>query len=183
MDALQRLQALDLLLVIIWAGLVGWGLQTGVIRQLGMLVGVYAAVVLASSLYRPLGQLLALAVGREALPQSEFFGYVLLFAIVFGVVGLLIWRAYPRSRMSRGFGFDNVLGAVLGAVWAALLLIAVVTMLRFYVATPWRGQEATQQSMLSQVRNSQLAPVLELVLAPLWQIMTPWFPAVVPPRL
>src|SRR5919204_4852152 len=121
MEALQRLQPLDLLLVVIWAGLVGWGLQTGVVRQLGMLVGVYAAVVLASSLYRPLGSVIALAFGRETLPQSEFFGYLLLFLIVFVAVALLIWRAYPRSRLSHGFSFDNVLGAVLGAVWGALL--------------------------------------------------------------
>src|ERR671935_2716353 len=98
MEAVQRLQPLDVLLVIIWAGLVGWGLQTGVVRQLGMLVGVYAAAVLASALYRPGGQALSLVFGREALPQSEFASYVLVFVIVFIAVALLIWRAYPRSR-------------------------------------------------------------------------------------
>jgi uncharacterized membrane protein required for colicin V production len=183
MEAVQRLQPLDVLLVIIWAGLVGWGLQTGVVRQLGMLVGVYAAAVLASALYRPGGQALSLAFGREALPQSEFAAYVVVFLLVFGTVALLVWRAYPRSRLSRGFGMDNAAGAFLGAVWGALLLIALITMLRFYTATPWRGQEATQQSVVTQVGSSQLAPVLELVLSPLWQVMTPWFPAVVPPRL
>ena len=183
MEALQRLQPLDFLLVVVWAGLVGWGLQTGLVRQVGMLIGVYAAVVLAASLYRPLGQLGAMAFGREALQQAEFVSYVLIFVVVFGLVGVLIWRAYPRSRLSRSFGLDNLAGAVLGAVWAALLLIALVTILRFYTATPWRGQESTQQGVVSQVASSQLAPVLELALSPLWQVMTPWFPAVVPPRL
>jgi uncharacterized membrane protein required for colicin V production len=182
-DALQRLQPLDFLLVVVWAGLVGWGLQTGVVRQIGMLVGVYAAAVLAASLYRPLGQLGSLAFGRETLQQSEFVSYVLIFVLVFGLVGVLIWRAYPRSRLSRDFGLDNLAGAALGAIWGALLLIALVTMLRFYAVTPWRGQEITQQGVLSQVAGSQLAPVLEVVLSPLWQLMTPWFPAVVPPRL
>jgi uncharacterized membrane protein required for colicin V production len=182
-EALQRLQPLDFLLVVIWAGLVGWGLQTGVVRQVGMLIGVYAAVVLASSLYRPVGQLGGLAFGRESLQLAEFVSYVVIFVLVFGVVVVLIWRAYPRSRLSRSFGLDNVFGAALGAIWGALLLIALVTMLRFYTATPWRGQEPTQQGVVTQVRGSQLAPVLELVLSPLWQVMTPWFPAVVPPRL
>ena len=183
MEALQRLQPLDLLLVVLWAGLVGWGLQTGLVRQVGMLIGVYAAVVLAASLYRPLGQLGGMAFGRDALQQAEFVSYVLIFVVVFGLVGVLIWRAYPRSRLSRKFGLDNLTGAVLGALWGALLLITLVTILRFYTATPWRGQESTQQGVVAQVASSQLAPVLELVLSPLWQVMTPWFPAVVPPRL
>jgi uncharacterized membrane protein required for colicin V production len=182
-DALQRLQPLDFLLVVVWAGLVGWGLQTGLVRQIGMLVGVYAAAVLAASLYRPLGQLVSMAFGRDTLQQAEFVSYVLIFVLVFGLVGVLIWRAYPRSRLSRNFGLDNLAGAALGAIWGALLLIAVLTMLRFYAVTPWRGQEPTQQGVVSQVAGSELAPVLELVLSPLWQLMTPWFPAVVPPRL
>ena len=117
MDVLQRLQALDILFAILWAGIVGWGLQTGIVRQLGMLVGVYAAALVAGTLYRPGGAALALAFGRENLPQLEFAAYVALFILVFAVIGVIIWRAYPASRMSRGFGADNVLGAALGAVW------------------------------------------------------------------
>ena len=47
----------------------------------------------------------------------------------------------------------------------------------------WREQEATQGGVLRQVQLSQVAPVLEVVAAPLWEIMTPWFPAPVNPRL
>jgi uncharacterized membrane protein required for colicin V production len=175
-EALQRVQPLDFLLVVVWAALVGWGLKTGSIRQLGMLVAVYAGAAAAGSLYRQGGQALAMAFGREQLPQLEWVSYAVEFLLVLGVVALVIWRAYPQSRLRGQFGFDNVLGGVLGAVWGALLLIMVVTTLRFYTATPWRGQEATQQGVASQVRGSQLAPVLEVVLSPLWQAMTPWFP-------
>jgi uncharacterized membrane protein required for colicin V production len=180
-DALQRIQPLDFLLVVVWAGLVGWGLQTGLVRQIGMLIGVYAGVVLASSLYRPIGALGGMAFGSQ--PVAEMVSYALVFVLVFAAVGVLIWRAYPRSRLSPRFGLDNLAGGAIGAVWGALLLIAIVTLLRFYAATPWRGQEATQQGVVSQVQRSQLAPVLELVLSPLWQVMTPWFPTAVSPRL
>jgi uncharacterized membrane protein required for colicin V production len=182
-DVLQRLQALDILFAILWAGIVGWGLQTGIVRQLGMLVGVYAAALVAGTLYRPGGAALALAFGRENLPQLEFAAYVALFILVFAAIGVIIWRAYPASRMSRGFGADNVLGAALGAVWGVLFLIGVLTVLRFYAAVPWRGEETTQQSILRQVQLSQVAPVLQVVTSPLWQAMAPWFPAPVNPRL
>lgn len=182
MDALARLQPLDLLMVVVWAAIIGWGLQSGIVRQLGMLIGVYAAAVVASAAYRPGGQLLSMAFGSENRPQLEFVAYVVVFVLVLSAIGLLIWRAYPLARLSRQFGLDNIVGGLVGAVWGTLLLIALVTVLRFYAATPWRGQEASQQSVNTQVHGSQLTPVLEVVLSPLWQAMTPWFPGTLPPR-
>lgn len=176
METLQRLQPMDILFAILWAGIVGWGLQSGFVRQIGMLVGVYGAAILSGSLYRQAGATVALAYGREILPQLEWASYAVIFVVVFLLVALIIWRAYPASRISRGFGTDNVLGAIVAAVWGVLLLIGVLTIMRFYTVVPWRGQEATQQSIMHQVQMSQVAPVLEVVAAPLWQLMTPWFP-------
>jgi uncharacterized membrane protein required for colicin V production len=183
MDILQRLQPLDILFAIVWAGIVGWGLQTGIVRQLGMLVGVYAAALISGSAYRQFGSLLTLAFGRDIERPLEFVAYVALFIVVFALIGLLIWRAYPASRMHRGFGMDNVVGATLGGIWGILFLIAVLTMLRFYAVVPWSGEETSQQGVAHQVQLSEVAPVLELVASPLWQVMTPWFPAPVGARL
>ena len=147
MEVLQRLQPLDFLFVIIWAALVGWGLQAGVVRQLGMLVGVYVAALIAGAAYRQAGAALAIVFGRGVLPQLEFAAYVSLFVLVFAFIGMLVWRAYPASRLSRGFGTENVLGAALAAVWGALFLITLLTMLRFYALVPWKGQESNQQGI------------------------------------
>jgi colicin V production protein len=183
MEALQRLQPLDVLFAILWACIVGWGLQSGLVRQVGMLIGVYAAAILSGSLYRDGGQALSLAFGEGLRPQLEVAAYIGMFFIVFGLVAIIIWRAYPLSRLGRTFGGDNVLGGVIAAVWGVLLLIALLTMLRFYAATPWRGQETSQLGVRGQVQTSQAAPMLELVASPLWQAMTPWFPQPVPSRL
>jgi uncharacterized membrane protein len=148
-----------------------------------MLVGVYGAALLSGSLYRQGGAALALAFGRENQPQLEFAAYVGVFFAIFAIVGLLIWRAYPVSRFGRGFGMENVLGAAVGAIWGVLFLIAVLTIMRFYTAIPWKGEETSQQGMSHQIQLSQVAPVLEIVASPLWQVMTPWFPAPVSARL
>jgi uncharacterized membrane protein required for colicin V production len=183
MEGIQRLQPLDILFAIMWAGIVGWGLQTGVLRQLGMLVGAYGASIAAGSLYRTGGQALATAFGAEILPRLEFTAYVLLFVIAFGAIGIVIWRAYPMSRLSRRFGMDNVLGAGVATLWGILFLIALLTILRFYTVVPWKEQEPTQQSVLRQIQTSQAAVVLEIVTAPLWQVMVPWFPTQVGAKL
>jgi hypothetical protein len=183
MEVFQRLQPLDVLFAIMWAGIIGWGLQTGLLRQIGMLVGAYGAAILSGSLYRTGGQALGAAFGAEILPRLEFAAYVALFAVAFTVIGLLIWRAYPMSRLSRRFGLDNVLGAGVATVWGTLFLIALLTIVRFYAVVPWKEQEATQQSVQRQIQTSQAAVVLELVAAPLWQVMVPWFPTQVAAKL
>src|SRR5258707_13841500 len=111
METLQRLQPLDVLFAVLWAGIVGWGLQTGFVRQLGMLVAVYGAALLSGSLYRQAGQALSLAFGRESLPIFEFIGYVFVVVLAFGIVGLIIWRLYSASRIGRNFGPSNWLRA------------------------------------------------------------------------
>ncbi|HLZ29035.1 MAG TPA: CvpA family protein [Chloroflexota bacterium] len=183
MEVLQRLQPLDILFAIVWAGIIGWGLQTGLLRQLGMLVGLYGATIVSGTLYRTGGVGLAAAFGADILPRLEFAAYLALFLVAFGLIGVLIWRAYPMTRLSRRFGIDNVLGAGVATIWGTLLLIAVLTILRFYAAVPWKEQESTQQGVQNQIQTSQVAVVLELVAAPLWQIMVPWFPAPVTPKL
>jgi hypothetical protein len=182
MDVLQRLQPLDILFAIMWAGIIGWGLQTGVLRQLGMLVGVYGAAILSGSLYRQGGQALAMAFGQENLPLLEFVAYVVEFVAAFLVIGLLIWRAYPMSRLGRRFGMDNVLGGAVATIWGVLFLIALLTMLRYYTIVPWHEQESTQQSVRGQIKASQVSVVLQLVASPLWEAMVPWFPTQVPAR-
>lgn len=183
MDILARLQPLDVLFAVVWAAIVGWGLQTGLIRQMGMLIGVYAASLVAGTLYRPAAEAVTLAFGREGQPLYEFALYVILFVVAFTVVGVLIWRAYPLSRLSGRFGTENVLGGAVGAIWGVLFLIALLTILRYFAVVPWRDQETSQLAVMRQVQTSQVAPVLEVVASPLWRAMTPWFPARVGPHL
>jgi uncharacterized membrane protein required for colicin V production len=178
-DALQRLQPVDFSLVVVWAAIVAWGARSGVVRQLILTIGVYAAAVLAGSLYQPAAQAASAALGRNTLPQLELGAYVGLFFVMLVLIWIAARTAYPHTRLGGRRGtarLDRLLGALLGAVWGAMLLIALVTMLRLYVATPWPGQEETQRTVGAQLQRAQLPPVLELVLAPLWQAMALWFP-------
>jgi hypothetical protein len=183
MEVLQRLQPLDILFAVMWAGIIGWGLQTGLLRQLGMLVGVYGGAILSGSVYHQGGLALAAAFGRDNLPLLELAAYVGLFVVTFVVIGVLIWRAYPMSRLSRRFGADNVLGGGVATLWGVLFLIMLLTIVRFYAVVPWHEQEATQLSVKGQIQTSQVALVLELVASPVWQVMVPWFPTQVTAQL
>lgn len=183
MEVLARLQPLDVLFAILWAAIVGWGLQTGVVRQIGMLLGVYGASIVAGTVYRSGASAITLAFGREGQAVYEFTVYVVAFVVTFTLIGLLVWRAYPLSRLSRNFGAENLLGAAVGAIWGVLFLIALLTILRYFAVVPLKDQETSQSAVLRQIQTSQVAPVLEVVASPLWQAMAPWFPSQVSPQL
>ena len=88
------------------------------------------------------------------------------------------------SEAVRSFGPRNcLLGGAVATIWGVLFLIALLTVLRYYTIVPWHEQEATQQSVKGQIGASQVAVVLQLVAAPLWQAMVPWFPVQVPAQL
>src|SRR5207248_8736336 len=108
------------------------------------------------------GQAVSMALGSGLQPLLECGAYLSLFVITFVVIGIIVWRAYPGTRISRKFGADNILGAVVGAVWGVLLLIQLLTFMRYYAVVPWREQETTQAGVLRQVELSQVAPVLEV---------------------
>src|SRR2546430_6640718 len=120
---------------------------------------------MAGWVYRKVGALWAWGFGNQDHPQIEFWVYVGILVVLFSVIGVIMWRSYPASRVSRGFGTDNMLGAALGAIWGVLLLIELLTILRFYTAVPWRGQETTQLGVLRQIQLSQVAPTLEVVVS------------------
>src|SRR5207253_9837816 len=101
-----------------------------------------------------------LGCGSQGQPRLAFVAYVAIFVVLFTLIGVIMWRSYPASRVSRGFGTDDMLGAALGAIWGVLLLIELLTILRFYAAVPWKGQETTQLGVLRQIQLSRVAPTL-----------------------
>jgi hypothetical protein len=120
----------------------------------------------------------------------DFLAYVAILVVGFCLVTLIIWRAYPLSRLRHEFGMDNVLGATVAAVWGALLLIALLTVLRFYSVSELQAsaagqpqQRPAQVALQHQIQQSQVAPVLEVATAPLWQALAPWFPSPVSARV
>jgi len=180
MEAILRIQPFDFLTAILWASVFGWGFQSGAIRQIAMAIAVYAAAIAASGLYHPVGSYLADVFGRDRLAASEWGAYVLLYFLVFGGIAMLSYRVYPNTRVNADSRLDSGLGALIGALWSLLLVIALATILRFYVASYWPDQAVGQASMQEQMQHSIVVNLLENTA--LWGVMAPWFPSSLPVR-
>lgn len=175
MEAFQRLQALDFLLVIIWALVIAWGVASGVIRQAIMLVAVYFGAIAAGQGYAIAGVLLSRITGPRTLVQMQLLSYLLLFAVTVGLLWFISWRVYPHTRLVGRRRLDAVGGGIASGIWGLMLLIWIVGLLLYFTVVFWPAQEPMQVTVQGQIVRSQLVPVLRGVLEPLWNTMQMWF--------
>lgn len=181
MEAFQRLQALDFLLVIIWALVIAWGVASGVIRQLIMLVAVYFGAIAAGQGYAIAGVLLSRITGPETVVQMQLLSYLLLFVATVTLLWFISWRVYPHTALVGQRRLDAIAGGVTAAIWGLMLLIWIVGLLLYFTALFWPAQEPMQVTVQGEIVRSQLVQFLRGVLEPLWNLMQPWFPLPVRP--
>jgi hypothetical protein len=163
-------------LALVWAVAVVWGWASGTIRQVGILVGVYVAAGIASVFYGFLGRMLAAGnpfVSGEG-NNVLAWGFIFLFVLAIVVVGL--FRTYPKTGLGRNRLPDHFGGGVVAAVWGIMLLITILTLLRYYTVVVWPGQRDQQQAMAAEIKQSSAAHVLADGTPQLWLLMSPWFP-------
>jgi uncharacterized membrane protein required for colicin V production len=173
MDALQQLQPFDYFVAILFAAIFGWGLQSGAIRQIAVVLGAYLGLIAAASLYKGLGGFLGSVFGREGIQASEWQAYVLIYFAVLVLVVMLSYRFYPNTRVGVAPKVDAAIGGLLGALGALLLAISLSGMLSYYAAIVWNGHELSQNSMREQMQKSLMNHVARTT--PVWSISSIWF--------
>lgn len=176
MEALQRLQALDFVLVIIWSLLVGWGVKSGLVRQGIFAIAVYVGAIAAGQAYKAGGQMLAMVTGKDTQPEAQLAAYIVLFVLVPALLMFVIWRVYPHTRLREKGLLDPVGGGILGAIAGLMVVIGIITMLRLFTATYWPDRESTKLTVSGELGRSQMVPVMNVAFAPLWNAMQVWFP-------
>lgn len=176
MEALQRLQAIDFVLVIVWSLLVGWGVKSGLVRQGIFAVTVYLGAIGASQAYKVGGQLLAMITGADTLPQAQLAAYIVLFVAVPALLMFVTWRIYPHTLLREKGRLDPIGGGIIGGVAGLMVVIGIVTMLRLFTATYWPDRDSMKITVSGELGRSQMVPVLNVAFAPVWNAMRVWFP-------
>ena len=171
MDVLAELSWLDLVIIGLLAIGVFLGFTQGAIRYALNSVAVVVAFVLAAQLQGPIFDLLRFwdafsPAGRQLLIFMVLFvGFVI--AAWFGIRAL-----YQRTRLPVPKALDEILGAVFGLLWVALILVFHLVILdNFFAqaeATGWLGgyYEAMNDSLLVQFARDVLRPTAGFLARP-----------------
>jgi uncharacterized membrane protein required for colicin V production len=156
-EFIERLNALDILLILLWLGAVVYGVTTGVVRQFfmigSMLVGAVIGAVLAAPLSIWTGPMSG--AGREAILPFTFSVLVILSALV---VYILVIRSYPHTRLVRTPALDGFLGGIAGVVTGVIVVSLAAVMLDITTRGQWAVLEGARANVQAQLTNGPLVP-------------------------
>ncbi len=178
----------DIIILITFMALVGVGFFNGVTRLTAAIVAVYFSAILAAVFYRALT-----TAAVDIIPgMDQVTGELAIFLLLF--LGFSVTFTVAMARWLSGMKIprrlrilDNIGGALLGIVVAAITLTVTSMVLEFSVQVMDRvvssGTSNAADLIDSGIRGSALVPVF-LRLAPFFvQAIAPWFPGGVPPIL
>ena len=177
LDVIGELKILDLVVLVSLAGGVLVGFQQGALRYILNAVVVLIAFVLASQLKGPIAGAVS-GVWHAATPeQQELWIYIVLLA--FGIIGgfLLVRTFYRQTRLPVIRQVDEILGAVLGVLWVAMIYCVSLIVLDsfFQAATEGAAAAATflgplydamNQSVILNWFREFLLPVIGFIVRP-----------------
>lgn len=177
-EFLAELSWIDLVVVAILAAGVLLGWTQGFIRHALSGIGVIVAFVLASQLKGPVNDLL---VFWEILnpPLKELWIFLVLFVVLTLGAWFLVRSLFGRRRMPGAKVFDEIGGAVLGAVFVVLTLVLLLVVMDTFFLDPtvqpaakveagWlKGfYDTLNDSLLVQLFRETVIPVLGFFVGP-----------------
>ncbi len=123
----------DVLLLLIVAGAFLFGFFWGVVRGLLGLAGFLVVFVLSAHLSEPVGDYLAAQWTGNSPDYNHMLAYLIVFALLYALVLVLITIGTRGSQdLSRYPLVDDVVGALLGAGLAILVIAAVIAILKTF---------------------------------------------------
>lgn len=158
MEFIAQFTIADLFVLVTLAGGVLVGFQQGTLRYILNCIVVLVAFILASQLKGPIGESLSTVWKLGTPQQQEIWVYLTLLAI--GIIGgwFLVRMLYRQTRLPVIKQVDEVLGAVLGVLYVALIYSF------SYVALQSFFELADERSI-----------ALATILGPIYDIMTESF--------
>jgi uncharacterized membrane protein required for colicin V production len=170
----------DLILIGVIAGFVRGGWSTGFLRRLAGLGYMAAAFVVGAYLRQPVGALLVKIFPQIPAAYADMVGYAVAFTVLVAALNIItgpLLKGATVGGASRAV--DKVLGAVLGAIEAVLIISVVIVILDTYFGTagalgqdPGLGflktiSQALDSSTIGQFLIHTTVPFVLAVLGPL----------------
>jgi len=130
----------DVILIVLLAGFIFYGLFFGLIQTLGGLIGVFAGTVVAGWLFNPLGELVApIFWGNVTL--SKVIVFIVLFILANRIAGFIFYIIDRVFKFLKIIPFlksiNAVLGGILGFIEGAFLLGGILFIAARYPVFEW----------------------------------------------
>ncbi|MEZ4522272.1 MAG: CvpA family protein [Thermomicrobiales bacterium] len=182
------MNAMDILIVLLFVVIAGIGFFVGVVRTMSSMVAIYLATVISATFYQRLGDFFRNSMVSMSQGAAYFVAFVILFIGVTALFTIIIISTlHPTSTKRRFAILDNLGGASLSVIVAfvaiTMSLAITVIMIQAAVAASGDASNGPMSMVREQMDASALAPLFLRLLPFLTAAVQPWFPGGLPPIL
>lgn len=147
---------LDVLLVLLFAAGLAGGYFQGFLRQAMSLGAIACALILATYLQVLLGGWLAFTFPGTSTSTRQTVAFILLVAVITGILEGVQRRAFPETRVLAIGVFDGIAGVPIALLAACLQIGFFAVILRFLVGLSWPIGETLRLFLLRGTESSTL---------------------------
>jgi membrane protein required for colicin V production len=165
----SHMNFIDLLLIVIFVGLLATGFFQGMIRLLIMIVALYLALVLASLYYAPLGEFFVRNLSTQRY-VGQYVGFFLVLGLGFILLTLAGLYTFRYAKLPGSLEYlDRIIGTVLG-MFLGVLIVGILGSLLWNMMVARGGRNIDLpifQAFGNAVANSSIERYFSRVLLPI----------------
>ena len=170
---------LDVVMVLMLVGSIGFGFHQGLLRQLVLLLAIYVATVAAAQYYEQFtGVLLVYFTSSVEVDRAVSF---LTLTVAFTLMSTwLIWSAYRQTKLPSVVMLDEVGGATLGGLIGVFVIGLTLSLTQYATQAPWPDGNPVKELLHTGLVNSSLDVLFRSSLPLIQAAIHPWLPAGIP---
>ncbi len=170
---------MDILLIIVFAGICIYGATQGVLRQVMSLGVIYVATMVAGLGY-PYAATFVTAIGGSVPTLSQMIMFWVLFTATVAALEMLLRKGFPDVRFPKLGWIDNALGFLPSLLSALIVVTLILTSLGYSTLYTWKFLDVLRVMTAQGYDHSFLRQYLSQFLQLYMIAHTPWFPTVPP---
>lgn len=170
---------IDLVMVLMLVGSIGFGFHQGLLRQIVLLLALYIATVLSAQYYEQFTDWLVLYF-PSSLEVARVIAFLLLAVALTILATSLIWSAYEQTRLPSVVMLDEAGGAALGGLIGVFIIGLTLTLAHYAVQAPWPSGSPIKELLHTGLINSALEDMFSTSVPLIQAALRPWLPSGIP---
>lgn len=170
---------IDLVMVLMLVGSIGFGFHQGLLRQLVLLGALYIATVLSAQYYEQFTDwLLVYFPGSQEV--ARVVAFLMMAAALTVLATWLIWSAYQQTKLPSVVMLDEAGGAALGGFIGIFVIGLSLSLAQYAVQAPWPVGAPVRDFLHAGLINSGLEDLFSTSVPLIQAVVRPWLPSGIP---
>jgi hypothetical protein len=159
LEFLRQMTALDVLFILLWIGVMIYGISAGVIRALILIISLLFGAIIGALVAGPAsvwGGIATAQTRNVALPGTYTIVVILITLAIF----FFATKVFPETKLGRYYVVDKVSGAILGFAAGLMAVSVLVGILIVITSQPWAVLDDTRSNIRLQLASTPFLPLV-----------------------